>query len=365
MAERFPPGSAAAVARSPAVGAGRRVLTALARILLAALLLWLLWRTQRLDVGALARRALGATDVAAVIAGAVAVMAGQCLMAVRLRWLLTAHRLPVSFARTLGLTLIGSLSGAVLPGLVGGDAVKAAYLLPGLEGCRTRALSALLLDRWWVLLALFLLGSVALLGGALGWALPARGSVLLVAPLLLGLMVLLPFACARLLRPDRGPRRLRPFVELLQMVAAQARDPRAMALPVFLSLLNHVLVITTYVAAGRLVGDACTWHQHLVLDPLAMVWNAVPLTPGGLGLAEGAFAFLYAAAGSTHGAAVGLLGRLIQTAVFTLGGVPALLLARQHVRPVPARAPVPSATVTLPTRPTPTAPPGDEDQPMC
>ena len=59
--------------------------------------------------------------------------------------------------------------------------------------------------------------------------------------------------------------------------------------------------------------------DHAVLNPIAVTMNAVPVTPGGLGVTEGAFAYLAQAAGSDNGALIALISRMIQYAVFLPG----------------------------------------------
>ena len=43
-----------------------------------------------------------------------------------------------------------------------------------------------------------------------------------------------------------------------------------------------------------------------------MVMNVIPITPGGVGVTESAFSYLYDAAGCAMGATIGILGRTIQ-----------------------------------------------------
>ena len=105
--------------------------------------------------------------------------------------------------------------------------------------------------------------------------------------------------------------------------------PGLLAIAVLLSLVNHALVIATYVAAAIMLGDILPWYAHFVLSPLATVLNMVAITPGGIGLTEGAFSFLYASAGSSQGASVGLLGRILQYLSFIASGTLALFGMRR------------------------------------
>jgi uncharacterized membrane protein YbhN (UPF0104 family) len=85
-------------------------------------------------------------------------------------------------------------------------------------------------------------------------------------------------------------------------------------------------VCATFLVASDLLGacDLTALHQYL-LNPLAMTLNVVPITPGGVGVAESAFSYLYEAAGCAAGATVGIVGRIIQYAAYVMAGLPSFL----------------------------------------
>jgi uncharacterized membrane protein YbhN (UPF0104 family) len=76
-------------------------------------------------------------------------------------------------------------------------------------------------------------------------------------------------------------------------------------------------MVGTFICCAMAIHDSLPLTSHFVLDPLAMMLNAVPISPGGLGLTEGAFGVLFTGAGSPNGAIVGLLGRLLLYAAST------------------------------------------------
>ena len=305
-----------------------------AKAALAALLIYWLLRSDRLDFGALA---FGPGASVWILAGALCVFAGQWLLAARL-WLLLRQRLAVPFRRALGLTLIGSFTGSVLPGLVGGDAVKALYLFGDAKGQRSRAVAVVMVDRAVGLFSLFLLGALA---GAVAMAadvIQVPRQILLAAPTVVAgalagaVLVSRPgFSTFPLIRVlwDRLPE---PVRNLTRELHEYLRQPGLLLAAVGLSLVNHALVVVSFVMAGLLLKDGLAPFSHFVLAPLAMVMNLLPLTPGGIGITEGAFSFLYEFPGSPNGATIGLLGRLIQYLTFTVGGTAALVLVRMGAR---------------------------------
>jgi uncharacterized protein (TIRG00374 family) len=311
----------------------------------AAVLYWLL-ASNRLSLGTLGQLGHDVRTLGWMAAGVASVLLGHLLLAWRLVLLFRRPQLEVSFWRSLALTLIGSLTGAVLPGLVGGDAVKAVYLCGDAVGRRSHAVATVLVDRVLGLYGLFLLATIMLGGAWCTSALPPYGIVLWAAPLV---TAVLTTGLVVSTWPGNWRRALvatvtRHLPAKLQSLAAALEDflqrPGLLWASIGLSLANHGLVVLTFVVAAAMLHDPLPLVAHFVLSPLAMAMNMIPLTPGGVGLAEGAFSFLYQYAGSTQGAAVGLLGRVIQYAAFAVGGTPALLGARWS-RPTPVVVPYP------------------------
>jgi uncharacterized membrane protein YbhN (UPF0104 family) len=193
------------------------------------------------------------------------------------------------------------------------------------------------------------LGTLALVAAWLADLVPFESNVLLVGPATVVVttlaMILLAsdrFFNASFVRGllSRAPRRLRNFVSALH---DYLKAPRLVTTVVAISVINHTLVVWTFIIAAVLIRDTLPIYMHFVVNPLAFLLNAVPLTPGGLGLAESAFSFLYEMAGSPNGAIVGLLGRLILYGVFVISGAVAFLMLKPggHIVTVdqpPARA---------------------------
>ncbi len=312
----------------------RRAFTFGIKLVLAALLVIWLLRTDRLDLSLITGLGFSARVVGFMFLGAAAVFGGQLLLAVRLRMLLAKQELNVSYSRALGLTLIGSFFGAILPGLISGDAVKAVYLLGDAQGGRSRAVAAVLIDRVLGLYSLFLLGALSLIAAWGMHLLPTRLVVLWIAPVaVLGMTAVLALAgwpkigeSAFIQRAGaRTPERVR---NLLVALHTCLRDVRLIWGAVGLSLINHALVIVTFLLSGILLADVIKPLAHYAVDPLAMVLNVVPLTPGGIGITEGAFSFLFEEIGSRNGAAIGLLGRFLQYLDYVIAGTVALIGVR-------------------------------------
>lgn len=312
----------------------RRLAVLTVKIGLGAAVLYWLFASHRLSLGGLGQVGHDLQALGWLALGVGSVLLGHVLLAWRLVLLFRRPRLEVSFSRSLALTLIGSLTGAVLPGLVGGDAVKAAYLCGDAAGRRSHAVATVLVDRALGLYALFLLATIMLVGAWCVSALPPYGPILWAAPLVTAILTggLVASTWPAAWRRNLVAAAIGYLPLKLQNLAAALEDflqrPTLLWRAVGLSLANHGLVVLSFVVAAAMLHDPLPLVAHFVLSPLAMAMNMIPLTPGGVGLTEGAFSFLYQYAGSTQGAAVGLLGRVIQYLAFAVGGTPALLAAR-------------------------------------
>jgi len=268
------------------------------------------------------------------------VLAGLGLLAMRLKILLGGISLPVSLGNAMRVTALGSFAGSVLPGLVGGDAVKLGMLMFQNSGTQSsRLVIAVIFDRAIGVFSLILLGALAYFLATIMGSLPPNADYLYIAPML-SLIILAGVLLLRwILRREEwlnrkmkhGPNWLPEFLGYVQTLSG---NTGLLLKCIGLSLMNHALICCSFLVAAHLIGNVnLSIIQQFVFTPLAMVMNIIPITPGGLGIAETAFSYLYETLGCSVGADIGLIGRLIQYLSFTLVGVPCLIWVsgiRQH-----------------------------------
>ncbi len=224
------------------------------------------------------------------------------LVAWRWRMLLGVVGVRLPFAFVCRLVAIGVFSGVFLPGGVGGDVVRLFYVAKAAPGRGVTAAATLLIDR--------LLGLGGLLVVALGvfvWQM-AAGSL---PPILqqYGLAVLvvtvagLAAVAGLMLFLGRSalagvPEATGRLGRLRGLFAAAAKDVALFrhALPTLaggmvISIMGQAftiaaVIVTASIFAAQGVGAL----DYALATPLAILANQVPLTPGGLGVGEGAFA---------------------------------------------------------------------------
>ena len=246
--------------------------------------------------------------------GPLALACVLCLVSVLLtfvRWyvLVRAQALPFTIYNAMRLGLIGFFLSTFLPGSVGGDIFKAAFLAREQER-RTVAVATVIVDRVVGLWALFWL--VALVGSAF-WlmgdpALLQHPSLQVVVWCALGVVVFTTALCGVLLvLPERSSTALIARLTRLPRIGGSAAEfwraiwmyrnqwPSVVA-ALLLSLVGHCgFVLTYYYAAQTFVAadQLPSLEEQLLIVPVGMcIQAAVPL-PGGLGGGEYGFDKLF------------------------------------------------------------------------
>lgn len=266
---------------------------------------------------------------------------------------LTAIRLPVLLAPmgfrldawpAVVLMTTGLFFGLFLPGGAGGDIAKVYYSVAGQKrGTRTELATAVLLDRaigMWAMFAMPLL-ALPFFAGALenapGIATLVRFSafVFVAGGTALAAVLWLPEKWITLPGRVAGD-----FVTRgIATVRFFRAHPGALVRSFTLSLGAHATAIaTTWFIAGA-VQPASQRPELALVVPLGFVANALPLTPGGIGVGETAFHRLFLYIGLDGGAEVAIGWRLAITLVALLGGLLYVLRGRgQFITPLTAEA---------------------------
>lgn len=242
------------------------------------------------------------------------------------RWwrLLRACGAPSSYGTAARLTLLGLFFNLVLPGLTGGDVIKAAVAAKEHPGRRPAAIMAVGLDRVFGLLVLLWIGALSSLfvGGDLeAIALPLLGVAGLATA---GLTILGVPALRRVLGAQKllalAPQRLSGVIDALREVAGR---PKEVLIAMALSLGNHLCVGLGVFAVAHGVGDPAGYFGCLAASAVANSISAVPLAPGGWGVGEAAYAAMFALLGSSEsvGYAVSVATRLCMTSISLISGL--------------------------------------------
>ena len=226
------------------------------------------------------------------LAAAVYMMA---MMGTFIRWFFLVRVIEprFKFSATLLLGFIGMVFNLVIPGAVGGDLIKAAYLAR-MRIRKTQAIASMVIDRILGLLGLFILAAVA---GGFAWRLatPDVRTLIMAAWVAVGLEVLvLAVIFSQVLtrifpQLTRGHSRLSLVVSELREMSTTYRGRLDVVLGAgVLSVCNHGLnVVAFYLISLMLFPSmSTTLVQHFLMVPLTLFTMAVPLPFGALGLSE-------------------------------------------------------------------------------
>ena len=241
------------------------------------------------------------------------------------KWRAFLKRLGISatISHLYRLYLIGYFINLVMPSYVGGDVVRSLYVGKGVD--RAHAVSATLLERYTGFMAMVAMSLVALLFSP---ALPLEIVLLVIAVALAaccGSVALFSHRVSWLAQRVGLPQR---WVELTRRIEEGLvwgiGDRRLLWRAALLSLLFHVLTIVNTAAVAQAVGwHNAPWGDLFVVVPLILLVGAIPISPQGLGIQEGAFLFFLKAAGAPDGAAlaVGLVLRAKSYVLAMCGGL--------------------------------------------
>jgi uncharacterized protein (TIRG00374 family) len=248
------------------------------------------------------------------------VMGAACVSLSGMRWwlLLGADGIKIPLPTAVRLTWIGHFWNQVIPGAVSGDLVKMFYVGRLVPERREESWTTVAADRLIGLCALVTLSTAVAL---------TRLDFMLARPELTAafafmVFVLLCFASAVVVlllgigttwrvtawARERFPKQAetlsRFYGTLRRLLASPSRVLAAFAI----SLLAHCLTVGYAAIFGGLFTDAFAVSDYFVLVPIALFSNAIPISPGGIGVGETVLAELLTWAGAADTASPASLG---------------------------------------------------------
>src|SRR6266545_1758734 len=197
------------------------------------------------------------------------------------------------------------------------------------EGYRAVEIATLIfVDRAVALFCMLsLVVALALLDGRLVWDYPLIGSLVAAAAVgAVGLLLCGAVACSTRLREsrwyayllDRAPLR-RYLTRAADALYVFRKNRAALARAAALSVVGHLALLGVMCAAAKAFIPNAQPLTVSLLALLGMVANAMPITPGGLGVGEAAFEGLFRSVGYSGGARLILAWRVGMLALCCLG----------------------------------------------
>ncbi len=257
---------------------------------------------------------------------------GNCLAITRWWRLLRGIGLHTTWRNVFRLNFLGLFFNTVVPGLTGGDLVKTIIVVRESPGRRTDAFISVIVDRVLGLMALTALATVVVFVVP-GFEALQSGIVIFLVGAVVGATVYFSKKLRALVRFDAMLAKL-PMGDKLKLidnaVMLYSDQKLELAFALLLSITNHFLYITGVYFLGAACGVSTlevSWNQYLVIVSIANIITAIPTSPGGLGVGEALYVWLFGMidARGSLGIAVSLTFRLCQLLLGLLGGIYLLL----------------------------------------
>jgi hypothetical protein len=303
----------------------KQILFTILRTVIGIALVVYLWRSGAIRWKAMAGLATQWKIALAVIA---LLLLDAVAIAWRLRVLLDPRGFHLPIYSAFRLTMIGVFFNLCLPGATGGDLVKIYYATEGNPGRRTEVGTIVLLDRAVGMFALMALPLLLLpfFPELLEKSAALRAVLWVVAGISASAVAgtLLCFSeRVRHSAPVEWAIRRLPMGRYIGIVYDTLHAYRAHPAPLLsavgISLVAHILALSVAMLASLATHPGEFAWKMCVVIPIGFAANALPVTPGGLGVGEAAFSKLFALAGLTSGAEALLGWRVLTLLISPLG----------------------------------------------
>ena len=268
------------------------------------------------------------------------VIAFLCLLATvpiaALRWWMLLRGLQFSFTLpwAMNTTFVSIFFHTFLPGAYGGDLVRLAMAYRAAGSGLNRLTFSVVIDRLTGLIALLILGLAML--PALPAAYATRFewvAAIAVATSIAGLVLALRSGdlVARLV--ERLPAPVGPALasivrEVVAAIRAYLAQPGLLCFVIAISLVQYMLVLGALIVLGKAMQfDGLSLPGYVIAGVWSLVANALPITPGGIGVGEAAFAHVAGALATSSSAGSGfgtvfLAMRILSISIGMVGLLP-------------------------------------------
>lgn len=229
--------------------------------------------------------------------------------------------------------MIGFFFNIFIPGGSGGDVVRAAYALQDCPDRKVQAFTIVLFDRGLGLHALLLLGaSVILFRPSL---LQSSSDIkvwiiLIITGLFIGTVIgmMVVYGKTNWLIIKISGKIAGGKEAWSEAMSLYRKFPGKFSLAYMLSIGSAVFNVLAIHFMMLSAGTNPTLIQSIIVGPIIIIANTLPVTPGGIGVAEGASSFLYSTMGILGGAN-GMASTRVFIVLYALIGLPFYLLHKK------------------------------------
>ena len=290
-----------------------------ARYLLGFLIVAWLLNTNLIDLSV-----LGQINARVAIIASLMVVIQVLLAAWRVKLLLVEHGIPAHFWQCVSYNCVGIFYSLFLPGGMSGDLARAyCFWRAHPDASKSALFGALFVDRLIGTVAMLLLG---LFAGTL--LMTALGLQKFVIASWVG-FILFSGTYYLLVRFNRTGNKagigvIGRLVRFIEKIDLQGYRVGIVAGTAILGLIGHLSAVIIIYLCADLVQSGLGFFQIIAVAPVGMLANALPLTPGGIGIGEKGFELLFKMIGGQNGGNSFLLTRIFIFSPAILGAITVL-----------------------------------------
>lgn len=277
----------------------KRLIIPSVKIFVSVFVLWFLAHTSKLDFSLL----LNLLDSPSLLLAVFAIyFAGVIISAWRWYQLNKAQNIPLTFTRTIIPTYLGIAFNNILPGSIGGDFFRCYFLFKKNPDKRSAAMLSILFDRITGLMGIFI--AVCLAASFHFQVFHSQSSTfyfMLFCILLCASVVILYFASSLLpqqigvsvwLKKHCGEKKwVGSVLSLLEAIRIYRNSKTAIAKCLLASVLVQILIaLNCLLIAKMMLFPAIPFYSYIIAIAVTQIVNLIPVTPGGFGIGEAAFA---------------------------------------------------------------------------
>lgn len=242
------------------------------------------------------------TDAPVAVATAILLAIVSTFIASLRWWILTrTQSINATFGRILRINFIGIFANWFLPGGIGGDVVRAAYIARSSPQARSAAVMSVIVDRYCGLMGLIAIATgVCLLRYHVIASNPGLSAIAVMVGAMFAAGIVL-FAggiwfsdylhrSGFLESYKRGWPGFDVLSRIISALAAYRLHGRLILTAWLLSLLVHGFsIVALIIIAAAILPETLSGADLAIAAPISLFMNSLPITPGGIGVGEGAF----------------------------------------------------------------------------
>lgn len=294
-------------------------------------IVWYLFYSRRLT-GDIFSQLLDPVHLPLMLMSGAAFIVAQMLAAYRLVLLLRMIDLRLSYFHVFKLTMIGSFFNIVIPGMVGGDIVKGAYLFKSEEDRHGRSSGIVLMDRVMGFLALLFIGAISIIylyllkrETLLPYISELKWVFLISATMLMIFALFVLFGKKRQFRMKVKAIastlfKKTIFYHMTDAIGALTNRRRVLAKAFCISLGVQAIALAGLLVLIRLIpGGLPDIAALTAVSSIVLLFGIIPVTPGNIGWTELVASIGWSVVGSTAGGFIFFYWRIVGI-LFSLPG---------------------------------------------